>query len=124
MANVIVIAIIVLLIALAIRSTVKHFKGEGGCCGGGNSTIVENKKLDVPCVAKKVIHITGMKCNGCSAKVQNALNNIEGLAAKVNYKKGIATVQMGRKFEDEELRTAVESAGAYKVSSIDLVKGV
>ena len=45
MSDVIIIFIMVILIIVGIRSTVKHFKGEGGCCGGGSSVKVKRKKL-------------------------------------------------------------------------------
>ena len=44
MENYIIIAVIVLLAAVGIRSTIKHFKGQGTCCGGGGYR-VKKKKL-------------------------------------------------------------------------------
>lgn len=43
--DVIIIAILFILVIIGIRSSVKHFKGEGGCCGGGSSVKVKRKKL-------------------------------------------------------------------------------
>ena len=37
MGDYVIIGILIAIVALALRSTVKHFKGEGGCCGGGSS---------------------------------------------------------------------------------------
>lgn len=34
MGNAIVIGVILVLAFIGLRSTVKHFKGEGSCCGG------------------------------------------------------------------------------------------
>ena len=36
MDNFIIIGIITVIVAVGIYYTVKHFKGEGGCCGGGS----------------------------------------------------------------------------------------
>jgi copper chaperone len=36
MQNYIIIAIIIVIAAIALRSAVRHFKGQGGCCGGSN----------------------------------------------------------------------------------------
>ncbi len=33
MGNIIVIVVIVVIAFFAVRSSMKHFKGEGGCCG-------------------------------------------------------------------------------------------
>ena len=47
MENIIIIGIIVILLAIGFRSTLKHFKGESGCCGGGSAPVeVPEKKLD------------------------------------------------------------------------------
>ena len=37
MANVIVIAILVIIAIFAVREAIKHNRGEGGCCGGGDA---------------------------------------------------------------------------------------
>lgn len=37
MTDIIIIAIVAVLILIGIRSGKKHFKGEGGCCGGSES---------------------------------------------------------------------------------------
>ena len=36
MENYIIIAILVLVVGIGIASAIKHFKGQCGCCGGGN----------------------------------------------------------------------------------------
>ena len=123
MANIIVALVIILLVALSIRSTVKHFKGEGGCCGGGSSVPTKKKRLNSPVIAKKALSIEGMKCAGCSSRIQNSLNDIEGLVAKVNYKKGRAEVKMSREVSDAELKSAVEGSGAYKLLSVQSLAG-
>ena len=45
MENIIIIGILVLVVAVAILHTVKHFRGKGGCCGGGSSYRPKRKKL-------------------------------------------------------------------------------
>lgn len=34
MEDIIIVAVIVILVLIGIHSSVKHFRGEGGCCGG------------------------------------------------------------------------------------------
>ena len=45
MSDVIIIIVLAAAIALGVRESVKHFKGEGGCCGGGSSYKPKKKKL-------------------------------------------------------------------------------
>ena len=59
MENVIMIGVIGMIVVVAALSARKHFKGEGGCCGGG--TYRENKKLS-HVVGKKHVRIDGMMC--------------------------------------------------------------
>ena len=67
--------------------------------------------------ATKVVSIEGMRCSNCHTRVQNALNSMDGVNAKVNGDKKQAVVKLGRDISDDELRTAVTSLG-YKVTSI------
>ena len=50
-------------------------------------------------------------------RVENALNRLEGVSAKVNLKKKTAVVSMEKEVEDMQLQKAVEQAG-YKVIQI------
>ncbi len=120
MINIVIIAIIVLAILFAIRSSIVHFKGQGSCCGGsgGGQNAIE-KKLDGTIVFKKNIKIQGMMCANCKAHVQNALNEINGASAKVNLKKALAKFDAIRDVSEDEIREAVHNAGNYHVVSIE-----
>jgi len=52
MVNVIIVLILVILLSFAVKSSIRHFKGEGACCGGGSGTVKtkkpKKKKLDGP----------------------------------------------------------------------------
>ncbi len=63
----------------------------------------------------KVLIIDGMHCEMCQAKVSKALNEIPGVSAKVNLKKGEALI-FGE-VSDEELKETVEALG-FTVTSI------
>lgn len=118
MANVIIIIIIAVIILFALRGTVKHFKGESSCCGGGPSTVKARKKvLENDKIGEKIIKIEGMHCDHCKQSVTSALNKIEGAAAKVDLKRNQAVVSFDRPLDDEKLKEAVEKAG-FKVVSI------
>ncbi|MGN0164079.1 MAG: heavy-metal-associated domain-containing protein [Candidatus Ornithomonoglobus sp.] len=116
MGNIIIIAIIAIIIVIAAVSGFKHFKGEGGCCGGGKDVKPEKKKLDGPVIATKVVRIDGMHCGHCKNAVEKRINKIDGAAAVVNLRKNIATVTMDREIDDQAIKNAVTDAGFACVS--------
>lgn len=119
MGTFIVIGVLVIVLLFACRGSLKHFKGEGGCCGGGSDTEKVKKKLDGAVVATKVIHIEGMHCENCKNSVEKQIDAIEGAAAKVHLHKKIAVVELDRPVEDEVLKAAVEKAG-FEVKGIEV----
>ena len=44
MVDIIIVLIVIALLVLALKGSIKHFKGEGACCGGGGGSVV----LDIP----------------------------------------------------------------------------
>lgn len=115
MTDYIVIAILVVVLAIGIYSTVKHFKGQSECCGGSTYK-ARKKKLD-NVVAKKVFVVEGMSCQNCVNRVMEAVNDMDGASAIVNLKKGTVTVSMDHVIEDEVIKNAIEKRG-YKVIEI------
>lgn len=111
MIDYIIIAVLLVLIAVGIRSGIKHFKGEGGCCGGGTYK-ARKKKLD-NVMGKRTFEVEGMTCQHCQNRVQEAVNSIDGASGVVKLKRGIVVVSMSRKIEDEVIKNAIEKAG-YK----------
>ena len=111
MINVIIVLILALICVITIRSSIKHFKGEGGCCGGSGGIIENKKDLSEPELGSKNISISGMTCENCRIRVQNALNSIDGLSANVNLKKGTATLHYSKEISEDEIRTCIENAG-------------
>lgn len=120
MANIIILIIVVLLLALALKGTIKHFKGEGPCCGGGSCSVppTEEKKLEDPVIGKKTVHIQGMHCQSCANAVARAIDKIDGASARVSLSGKKAVVSFDREIDDASLRRAVERAG-YQVVSIE-----
>lgn len=72
---------------------------------------------------KKIITIEGMTCGHCQARVEKALNSVEGVKAKVDLKKNSATVETDSTISDDLLKKTVEEAG-YTVTSIEEKKGL
>ena len=121
MENVIIILILVVLLSFVVKNSIKHFKGEGACCGGGSGSVRTKKpkknKLDGPVIGKRTIKISGMHCRNCVNSVTRALNSIDGVAAKVSLRDSRADVLLDRMVDENDLRHAVEGAG-FKVISI------
>ncbi len=86
-----------------------------------NQNIIETEGVDSD--MKKVITINGMSCEHCQARVEKALNALDGVAAKVDLKKKTATVILKAEVNDEVLKNAVKEAG-YDVVSIEEKKGL
>jgi Cu+-exporting ATPase len=57
------------------------------------------------------LSVTGMTCGACAARIQDRLNEIDGVEASVNYATETATIHLSRTLPAEELVRAVEDAG-------------
>ncbi|MCR4763393.1 MAG: heavy-metal-associated domain-containing protein [Lachnospiraceae bacterium] len=115
--NLIIIVILAVAFFFAIKSTVAHFKGQGACCGGGGSDVRSKpRKLD-RVIGKKVMRIDGMHCEHCYTRVQNVLNSIDGISAKVIGSRKQAVIKYAKEVSDEVLKKAVNDLG-YEVRSI------
>lgn len=65
----------------------------------------------------KTIQIGGMTCPHCAARVEAALNALDGVTARVNTAAKAATVECHSTTADVELIRAIQKAG-YQVLSI------
>ena len=123
MVNIIVIIILMILIGGAVAYIIKAKKSGVKCIGcpaGGSCTgsgKMPKKKLAGRVIGRKTIKISGMHCAHCAVDVANALNQIDGAAAKVSLKDSSAEVSLDREIDKDELIHAVEKAG-FKVVSI------
>ena len=115
MENLVIIAVLAVVIAVGVFSCVKHFKGQGGCCGGGGS-VRTKKKLAHPAGERTVV-IDGMMCENCEARVERFLNDIPGVSARVSHKKKRAVITYESEVDEAKIRAAVEKAG-YRVVEI------
>ncbi len=110
MENCIVIRILVVVMAFALLSSIKHFKGEGGCCGGGSSYRPKRKKLSAV-KYQKTFRVGGMHCAHCKRRLEESVNDIKGIAGKVDLKKGTLTVSYAEDVDDEVLQEKTRQAG-------------
>ena len=115
MADAIIILVVVVLLIFALKGSIRHFKGQGACCGGCSGSLktkkMKNKTLDGPVIGRRTIHISGMYCQNCVNSVTNALNSIDGVSAEVSLKDNCAKVSCDRAVDDIDLKQAVEKAG-------------
>jgi len=65
----------------------------------------------------KEIIINHMSCNHCSSRVESALNNVDGVTAKVDLAKRAAYVTSESDIDDKRLTDIITYAG-YSVVSI------
>lgn len=118
--TIVIVVILAVILFFAVKNSIPHFRGEGGCCGGsGKEKLIKPAKLE-RIIATKVIKIEGMRCENCNRRVQNALNQLDGVNAKVYGDRAEAVVKLGRDIEDIELEKAVTDLG-YRVISIEKI---
>ncbi len=69
-------------------------------------------------MSEKTLIIKGMSCMHCSARVEKALNSIDGVEATVNLESNSANVTLSKDVSDEAFKTAVENVG-YEVLEVN-----
>ena len=80
-------------VVLVIRSYKK--KLVSGCCGASDESVKKNKVADKDkshYPYEKTLVVDGMVCKNCSARVENALNSIDGVWAEADVSSGRVTV--------------------------------
>ena len=60
---------------------------------------------------EKIIYIEGMSCAHCSRRVENALNELDGVSATVNLEEKSATLTLSKEVSADAIREAIEDAG-------------
>jgi copper chaperone CopZ len=115
--------VIVVLIGAFLLVGARHYRRvmRAGCCGDDADPRVKKLRVTDRNVRhypyQKEIDVEGMTCGNCVAKVQNALNTLDGVYAKVDLSQKRATVRMRTELPDQLLRSAVADCG-YAVKSI------
>ena len=115
MSNIAAIVVLILIVALAVSGSIKHFKGEGGCCGGSSVVKERDKKLNNPVIGKRTFFVEGMHCENCRNRVKRAINSIDGASCKVNLKKGRVDIEFDREIDDDVFIKAIENLDFHVV---------
>lgn len=102
--TILIIAVIAVIIIIGIISSLKHFKGKGGCCGGGGGEIQEKPKtLSEPVIMTKLMRIEGMHCINCKNSIERRLNRLDGVLCHADHETGTAEIRLSREISDKEL---------------------
>ena len=109
MENYIIIGIIAAIVAVGAVYTVEHFKGQGGCCGGGTLKLKKKKLKNIKYT--KTFAVSGMHCEHCKGRVEEVVNDIKGVSAHVDLKKGLLTVSYAEDVPDEVIIAKIKRAG-------------
>ncbi|MCR5400655.1 MAG: heavy-metal-associated domain-containing protein [Treponema sp.] len=120
MGTVIVILVILVVVLLAVKSTIKRILHGSSCCGERDALPKKIKPADknkshYP--YEYILSIDGMHCSNCSRRIENTLNSIDGLWAKVNLEKKSLIVLSKKDLEASFFETEIGRAG-YTVLSV------
>ncbi len=104
----------------AVRSYLK--KIAHGCCGAEGDNERRLRNADLSGYAHRYsVKIGGMTCKNCALRIENAFNRQEGLAARVDFKSGLAEVASNARITELTLRKTVVELG-YSVEEIAEIK--
>ncbi len=115
--TVLICVILGFLLVPAVFSCVRHFRGQGGCCGGSDSAgRPKAKAFSGKPVSHVTMRVSAMHCKNCRNRVEQVLDNFSGVSARVDLKTGSADLLCYEKPDEQQLRSAVEQAGYTVVS--------
>lgn len=114
MKDFIIILLLAAVLICAVVLMIQRRKKGSACCG----TTAEKLKR-IPVSDKNKSHypyhvrlrITAMTCENCAIRVENALNKMDGVWAKVDKASGIADVRMKEEMDIKALCKTVAEAG-------------
>lgn len=108
--TILIVVVIAVLVIAGLKETIKHAKGEGACCGGGNTASDEEPTviLSGKIVTRMNVYIDGMHCMNCKNSVTRSLQKLDQVSAKVDLKKNMAYVESTRNVGDDEITFAIE----------------
>ena len=112
MTTILLICAVAALLAWAVYHSVQKARKGGGCCGEHEpaekrTAVRDRNKSHYPYSAE--LEIGGMTCDRCARRVENALNELEGVWASARI--GSARVRTKEKPEEKRLRETVIRAG-------------
>lgn len=117
MYTIIVLAVLVVIVALIIRSLVN--KKSGGCtgdcstCGSGCSSASGSKYK-----VKTTLTVDGMMCGMCESHIQDAVRkNFDVKKVKASHQKGTVVIMSEHRLDDNKLKDVIRETG-YTLQNI------
>lgn len=113
MATIIILIILAICAFFAIQSYRK--KVTSGCCGAGGDgpekrvRVSDKNPSHYPFQVE--LTVDGMSCGNCVRRIENKLNELDGVWATVSLEKKKALVRMKTELPETQLLQAVEEAG-------------
>ncbi|MBR1811195.1 MAG: heavy-metal-associated domain-containing protein [Clostridia bacterium] len=114
--------ILLALIAVTVYLIVRKTRRGGGCCGEheeAEKRIPVNDKNKSHYAYRAEMKIAGMTCENCARRVENALNSLDGVWAKVDIGSRKAIVRLKAPPDERNIKTTVLNAG-YAVTEITI----
>lgn len=118
----ILLAVILVAFVFALRRAARVFGGKEGCHGEGGSSRRKNAK---PIVVEDTdeshypycveLTVGGMTCERCQAVVENSINAIPGMWARVDLAARRAVVLGKEPIDRTKVETVIEKAGYYVI---------
>lgn len=122
--DVVLVAVVLVVVALAVRRAVGTARGERDCCSG-SATGPSAAPVRMPRPADTdpahyphaaTLEVSGMSCERCAARVAAALDAIGGTWAEVDLAAGTVLLRSKDPLDEAACRSAVEGAGYGLVS--------
>lgn len=111
MEDALLVGILLLLLTLALLRVKKHFRG--GCCSGGSAVLRDEKTLSEPIIGQFSLRVSDMHCQNCQNRIENALNGLDGVLCRANWRKKTVAVYYSREFSVDEAVRVVEELGYH-----------
>ena len=114
MESIIIITVIIIIGVTASLSYIKKMKS-GSCCSGEINCRIEKVKVkgknknNYP--YKKVLKIGGMSCTNCARTIENNINKIGNVYAKVDFDKEEAEILMKEDIDNKIFENIIKESG-------------
>ena len=120
MGTIVVIAVLLVITVLAVKSVIHRIRHGSACCGERDAPEKKIQPADknrshYP--YKYNLAVDGMHCSNCTRHVENALNSIDGIWATASLEKKSVTVLSKVELKASDLESEIREAG-YTVLAV------
>ena len=104
-----IVLVIIMICVFSIKSYIR--KIGRGCCGGSEKRVRVKDKNAAHYPYHVICDTQGMHCSQCARRIENALNAINGVYAKANYKNGQVDIRTKKEVSDTKISSVISSLG-------------